>query len=151
MKFESGKTYSVSCKDVAQGTSVSSSESTHQSRRNESVGKRDASNIELANGDVHQLNPRKSSVTDKRPPSSQPSVDTTSERLKAMVANDKSGNVMRRLQAAASSRSQNRTHVESLPLDEPVKPPRRGAKTSRHNRSEDEGDASPYMDVTAAV
>lgn len=88
-------------------------------------------------------------------PRQQVATDSKTDRLKAIIQNDKSGNAMRRLQVAAanrvSSQPLNDSHRPQLPSEEPVKPPRRGAagnKNSKSNRSEDSGS---FMDVTAAI
>lgn len=158
LKFETGRTYSVSCDGVPQGSFSTSS--SNQRRIVKSPESNEVTQRQPANGLTSSslTEPTDSRVSNQsqanKPLSHQASSNSKADRLKAIIQNDKSGNAMQRLQvAAAASRSLQQStkggqRSTGLPADEPVKPPRRGGpgnKMSKAARSDD------FMNVTAAV
>ncbi|XP_067946060.1 WD repeat and coiled-coil-containing protein-like isoform X2 [Watersipora subatra] len=145
LKFETGKVYRVSCDVASRG--AQSCSSSNQITASPPVKTRDSREKALFDGILsasadEELNYAASS----KDVSQQPQVSgTAAERLKSIIQNDKSGHVLKRLHAASRGQGQAR-----LPVEEPVKPPRKGTpgKSSKSVRGDDGGS---FMDVTAAV
>lgn len=169
LKFQAGKTYRVSCDDVSRGTRLNLS--TNKSGDAKSLGMHESVETPSVNGQVSDSTSTKlyygsvskeGSASPSKELAKEPNADSKTERLKAMILSDRSGNAMRRLQAAALTvnapvvsgldRTLQDPHsaVELPSNDEPVKPPRRGAG-SKNPRDNAEAAASSYMDVTAAI
>lgn len=164
LKFEANQTYYVSCDAASQVAGFSQTTLSNQRTNYKSLERNDME-LPLANGSISSpltadhSDLSRESTTKNKLLSAQ---NSDSERLRAMILNDKSGNAMRRLQAAvagdmsAASRLGKQTSLsaEYVPSEEPVKPPRRGvgSKPARCNRPEDTSDGgSSFMDVTAAL
>jgi len=164
LKFEANQTYYVSCDAASQVAGFSQTTLSNQRTNYKSLERNDME-LPLANGSISSpltadhSDLSRESTTKNKLLSAQ---NSDSERLRAMILNDKSGNAMRRLQAAvagdvsAANRLGKQTSLpaEYVPSEEPVKPPRRGvgSKPARCNRPEDTSDGgSSFMDVTAAL
>ena len=161
LKFETGKTYSMSCDGVTQG--ARSDSFNNQSSSIKSPETHQTTEHQLFNGLPSVSTSREFDYADVSKAASPPSTkaktssaESKAERLKAMIQNDKSGNALRRLQAAAgrepsSYSSSVSSSLELLPGEEPVKPPRRGAAGNKNNKSGRSDDGGSFMDVTAAL
>lgn len=199
LKFEVGGLYHMSCEAASPGNALISSNTRHQSDTSRSPGAHNLTtksqpsvNYNSATESPQQLTEHQlTSIDDNKSSSSgRPAaavsttgthvvhIDPRTAKLKALINNDKSGNAMRRLQAAAaninsgssSAKQQQSNGVElsgsavaalrhtdtdsqtlAATAVEPRKPPRRG-NNKKSNRSDDSSDpANSFMDVTAAV
>lgn len=180
LKFEVGRAYHLTCDEAyAQGSTLISAGTRHQSGYGQSSGisvyderAQPTGSRHVATESQTAQHQNNSIAAHGKTADKLTDIDPTHAKLKELIMSDKSGNAMRRLQAAATH-TNGPSAMSGQPIsdgvagptdtddynmsrvlpgaEEPVKPPRRGVN-KKANRSDDSGDGSTtFMDVTAAI